>query len=675
MHRKLITCEKTAPPQFRVVLRSLRNASVPGRLHVMPPRFTSSAPLFALGGLCVLAAAPLAQSAPAAPAPAEADALPLLREYCFDCHGDGSKKGGVALDRPVADAAGQRDMWFSVWRNLDAGLMPPSDKPRPTSEEQARLRLWVERSALHLDPAKPDPGRVTLRRLNREEYRNTIRDLTGVDYAVQDNFPADDTGYGFDTIGEVLNLSPLLLEKYLGAAQEIVANALSSNSFVSGQLFPQGPPPPSPEARRAYARGIIRPFANRAFRRPVDSVTLEKLTDIASAEPNFEVGILQAFSAVLAAPRFLFRSEIQSAADKTGFSVPVDEYALASRLSYFLWSTMPDEELLGLAARGELRAKLTAQVDRMLRDAKCDRFVQNFVGQWLQTRDTTSVPIQPRVILNVKKNDEAEKFFSPKVRESMRRETEALFQYVLRQNLPAEELLSAKYTFVNKALAEFYGLPPVKGPEMQKVPLPPQLHRQGLLSHGSFLVVTSNPTRTSPVKRGLFVLDNLLGTPAPPPPPNIPPLESAQHGKSMSMRELMALHRSEPLCASCHARMDPLGLALENFNALGMYREKVGNTPIDAAGQLITGEKFNNLEELIGILTTSRKHDFYRCLAEKMLTYATGRGMEASDIPNITRILERLEAAQGRLSALVLAVVESAPFQRTRGQDAVVAEN
>lgn len=564
-------------------------------------------------------------------------------------------------------------MWFSVWRNLESEVMPPANKPHPTSEERRQLRDWVVRSALKLDPARPDPGRVIVRRLNREEYRNTIKDLTGVDYAVQDQFPPDDTGYGFDTIGAVLNLSPIHLEKYLAAAQTIVAQAFKPENNVAKLFLPEGPPPPTQEARASYMRAVIQAFADRAFRRPVDSKTLDAITALAQAEDTFEQGVQTGFAAILAAPRFLFRAEIQPAHEKKGAVVPIDEYALASRLSYFLWSTTPDVTLLNLAAAGELRQQLPVQVQRMLKDPRSARFVKNFVGQWLQSRDAETVPTQPRVILGIHKGDEEDKIFNHRVREAMRSETELLFQHLLRENLPAEELLSAKYSFLNQALAAFYGIRGVKGSEMRKVELPEDAHRQGLLSHGSFLLVTSNPTRTSPVKRGQFILDNLLGTPAPPPPPNIPPLEAVKKGAKMSMRELMALHRSDALCASCHERMDPLGLALENFNALGMYRDSINDSPIDPSGQLITGEKFNNLKELVGILTTTRRHDFYRCLAEKVLTFAIGRGMEASDIPTLTSLLERMDSKQGRLADLVQAIVESAPFQSMRGEEAVVA--
>jgi hypothetical protein len=594
-------------------------------------------------------------------------ALPLLREFCFDCHGEGSKKGGVALDKLGKDKPADRKSWHSVWSNLDAQLMPPSDQPQPTPQQRALLQDWIVRGALGLDPTNPDPGRVTVRRLNREEYRNTVRDLTGVEFAVQEHFPPDDTGYGFDTIGDVLNLSPIHLEKYMEAAQRIVDRVFTPENSVRRAIFAEGPPPGDAAALEVYLRGTVRSFADRALRRPVDEATLDRLCALAAAEGSFSSGVKRAMVALLASPRFLFRAELQPEPNNPGRAVPLDEYALASRLSYFLWSSTPDPELLSLAGRGELRKQLQPQVERLLQDWRSARFVRNFVGQWLQSRDVEAVPIQARVVLGLHKKDDGEKIFSSKLRAAMREETERLFQHVLRNRLPAEELFTANYAFLNQTLAAFYGIRGVKGDDLKRVDFPEGTPRRGLLGQGTFLVVTSNPTRTSPVKRGQFVLENLLGAPAPPPPPNIPPLEGAGKVGKMSMRQLMELHRADALCASCHARMDPIGLALEDFNAIGQYRHAGEGEPIDTAGQLVTGEKFANVEELIQLLGTTRKHDFYRCLSEKLLTYAIGRGLEASDIPNVQGLVAAMEAQGGSLTALVQAVVESAPFQKRRG--------
>jgi hypothetical protein len=757
------------------------------------------------------------------PADYQKEIVPLLENYCYDCHGEGAKKGGLALDKFTSLDAHLRDteLWFSVWKNVQSQLMPPAEDTQPAGPEREKLLRWIEGAVFKVDPANPDPGRVTIRRLNREEYRNSIFDLLGVKFDVDEAFPADDTGYGFDTIGDVLNISPLLMEKYLDAAQEVVSDAVAEagpripTRYVPGdqfqvepekkksakylpfaqpitavkkvgiehagrykvnvdmrvqgsseatsntatvalgvdgkpsgsmsvgwdqrnsinltsevalakgeslvsidltpgnpplegekalnlrvenvsfygpldgshleypkqyfRVFTDGPPPADAKARNAYARKILRQLADRAFRRPVDEPTLERLVTLAeniAQQPkmNFESGVGHALAAILASPRFLFRAETQPEPNNAGKVVPLDEFALASRLSYFLWSSLPDDELFALARAGKLRASLRPQVDRMLADPKAQRFVENFVGQWLQTRDVEGINVDVRIFLGLK-NEEAYKIFNQRLRQAMRDETEMLFDHLLKENRPALDLLTADYSFLNEQLAAFYGIPGVKGTEMRKVPLPPESHRAGgILTHGATLVVTSNPTRTSPVKRGLFILENILGTPTPPAPPNVPDLEqSKKAGKKLTMRELMVVHREKPLCASCHARMDPLGLTLENFTPLGTWRDTEAGKPIETAGQLITGEKFKDVAELAQILATSRRDDFYRCVAEKVLTYAIGRGLEFYDTVTVEKIVSGLKTGNGAMRELIYGVVESAPFQKRRGDGDRVA--
>ncbi|NNC89060.1 MAG: DUF1592 domain-containing protein [Akkermansiaceae bacterium] len=751
---------------------------------------------------------------------------PLLEHYCYDCHGDGSRKGDVSLDEfgDVAAHLADRDHWLAVWRNIRTQIMPPSDKEQLDEAERRQVLRWIERRVFKLDPDNPDPGRVTIRRMNREEYRNTVEDLLGVRYEVHDHFPPDDTGYGFDTIGDVLSLSPLLLEKYLRAADEIMTQALPSEAartpeitiraeqfqepgnrkqtgrfmefeidhtvreerelkhagryeielayavegsmeatentgtmvmLVDGReldraelgwdyrkqitlkkevrlekgkhrfeirmipgnppeegegllglkvagykvrgpldagawMYPEtytrilfrGPPPEDAAQRESYAREILRRFAGRAYRRPVDDATLGRLVELAAgvgAEPGktFEDGIRSALMAVLSSPRFLFRAEVQAEPDNPAQVVPIDEYALASRLSYFLWGSMPDDALLELAGRKALRKQLRAQVDRMLADPKADRFIRNFTGQWLQARDVEGVHMDARRILSLRDSKEANRVFNTRVRRDMRKETELLFGHILRENRPALELITADYSFLNERLARFYKIDDVHGEEFRRVEFGDDWRRGGILTQGTFLVVTSNPTRTSPVKRGLFVLDNILGTPAPPPPGDVPELDEARReaGREATMREAMERHRREPLCKACHARMDPIGLALENFNALGMWRDREGNRRIDSAGQLITGEQFGHIGELKTILATTRRGDFHRCLAEKLMTYALGRGVEYYDTPAIDGIVMRMHAAGGGLREAVQGIVESAPFQLRRGDGRGAAED
>jgi hypothetical protein len=440
-------------------------------------------------------------------------------------------------------------------------------------------------------------------------------------------------------------------------------------------VFFEGPPPADPAAREAYGRRIIERFAERAFRRSVDSATVEALVQMAQQverrpRGTFDQGIAQALTAVLASPRFLFRAEVQPEPDNPGEIVPLDEFAIASRLSYFLWSSLPDEPLLRLAGEGKLRRNLRQQIDRMLEDPKAERFVRSFVGQWLQTRDVETLNVDARRVLRLPTNADANRVFNRSLRRAMREETETLFAYLLRENRSALDLLTADYTFVNEDLAEWYGIPGVTGIDLQKVPLDKATHRGGILTHSSVLIVTSNPTRTSPVKRGLFILENILGTPAAPPPGNVPALEEAGRGKfrKLTVRELLELHRQDALCASCHARMDPLGLALEEYNALGQWRAEENGKPIETSGQLITGERFSDVRDLARVIASERRHDFYRCLAEKLLTFAIGRGVEYYDAATIDAIIDKLETDNGRMRTLIYGICESAPFQKRRGE-------
>lgn len=602
----------------------------------------------------------------------------IATNYCYDCHGYGGDEGGLALDTLLesSDQTAHREAWLAVWKNLRAQAMPPSQEAQPSAEERQQFIRWIEKDVFKIDPAKPDPGRVTVRRLNREEYRNTIRDMLGVNFNVNEAFPADDTGYGFDTIGDVLSLSPLLVEKYLEAAQTIVVDAVPTDRGHKNykQIFVDGPPSDDPQQRREYAQKILRQLADRAFRRPVDEPTLERLVDLAMytdelPELEFEHSIRQALSAILASPRFLFRAEIQVDPNDPGQIVPIDDFALASRLSYFLWSSLPDEELYRLAKEGTLRSQLHEQVQRMLKDDRSKRFVSNFIGQWLQTRDVETLNVDARRVLGIPAS-EANKIFSRDVRRAMREETEMFFAHLLRENGSVRDLLYSDYTFLNEPLAKFYGIEGVKGREMRKVSLPADSPRGSLLTQGSFLLVTSNPTRTSPVKRGVFLLENVLAAPAPPPPPDVPLLEEVKRDnkkKKLTMREMMVIHRENPACATCHERMDPLGLALENFNAIGQWRETEDGQPIEAAGQLVTGESFDNVKELAKILANERRQDFYRCLTEKMFIYAIGRGVEYYDAPTIDQISEKLEQSDGAIHSLVLGIVDSPAFQMRRG--------
>jgi hypothetical protein len=834
--------------------------------RVLPPR----ALLAAIAASCVVLIGIYAGTAHAdGPDVAQFDEQirPILEDNCYACHGNGSKSGGVVLDDfgPGNARLGDRELWLAVLKNVRAGIMPPLGKPRPSAEQTRILEDWIKTRAFGIDSGNPDPGHVTVRRLNRVEYHNTIRDLIGVDFDTLVEFPPDDTGHGFDNLGEVLTLSPLLLEKYIAAARTIITAAVptkprtvAERSIAGGQFRTSGAPagdhnlsgplslsyyrresvattvpikfdgkyqlvvdltaaerfvdgvfdlnrckvtfkvdgrrclsreytrqdgrayrdtidvdwkagdhvlafeiepltpnekqvrslsirlksvvvrgpfderhwvepkdyarffpravPDGEQERLDYARDLLGRFATRAFRRPVAPETVQNLANFAASiyaqkGQTFEAGIAQAMTAVLASPRFLFREE-STVAKGDGPYPLIDEYALASRLSYFLWSSMPDDELFGLAASNALRANLVAQVKRMLADKRSLEFVQNFVGQWLQARDVDSVQINAFAVVSQDDVPDpeaerrrarfrelarkpAEKLTAPEkkeleemraafggsfrrfrefelsgdLRRAMRRETEMSFGHVLRDGGSVLELIDSNYAFLNERLAGVYGIAGVKGEELRRVALPADSPRGGVLTQGTVLVVTSNPDRTSPVKRGLFILDNILGTPPAPPPPDIPPLEEAARrssNKKPTLRESLALHRQDPKCSSCHDRMDPLGLALENFNALGRWRGKERGQPIDSSGKLKTGEEFKTIQELKRILVHDRRPDYYRCLSEKLLTYALGRGLGYYDVDAVDRLVERLETTGGSGSALVMGVVESVPFQRTR---------
>jgi hypothetical protein len=688
---------------------------------------------------------------------------PILETYCYGCHGYGAREGGRTFDEFKSDEAlvGDVKLWLAVLKNVRAGVMPPAGEERPSDEERQRLFDWIKFDAFRIDPADPDPGRVTLRRLNRVEYRNTIRDLTGIDFDTSSEFPADDAGYGFDNVGDALSMSPLLMEKYLDAAEAIVERAVeetepspspslggrgksasepspgparqgSPQASLRGRgkpalarLFPRGAAPEDAKARDDYAHEILAAFARRAHRRPVDETTIERLVALAKAAytvpgQTFEAGIGRAMVAVLASPRFLFRVEDAAAGSENDRFSNIDEHALASRLSYFLWSTMPDEELLRLAERGELRANLAAQVARMIRDPRSKALSENFAGQWLRARDIERMEIEPVAALGLDREleqarleldklnerrpkedqqpdqepgvakDENElrwqdrerirnkyrqlrelrRMFNADLRRAMRDETLAYFDYVVRENRSVLELIDSNYAFLNEALAKHYDIEGVKGDKLRRVELPAGSPRGGVLTQGAVLAVTSNPNRTSPVKRGLFILHNILGVPPPPaPPPNVPTLEASRGAigdHRPTIREAQERHRRDPLCHACHARMDPLGLALENFNAMGMWREIEHGQPIDASGELLTGEKFDGIRELKAIIRQKRRLEFYRCLTEKLLTYAIGRGLEYYDEHTVDTIVAKVDREGGQFSALLMGVIESAPFQKQR---------
>ena len=726
-------------------------------------------------------------SAQAAPTYAKS-VRPLLEKYCYNCHGNGKKKADLALDAYPDEAAIQRDRktWEKILLNVRTREMPPESKPQPTPAERELIANWIEAEVFKCDCQHPDPGRVTLRRLNRTEYNNTVRDLVGINFQPAADFPTDDIGYGFDNIGDVLSLPPILLEKYLAAATRILDAAIiteppppSARKFPGGVLpsvgeisakvdfakageyilraraygdqagaeparmalrlaekelkrfdVPGGENAPGvyevrlplkagtmqfaaaflndfydpkgkvgnrdrnlhvlelevigpienslpalPETHRRIlfrqpsagnkpevAREIIGRFAQRAFRRPVTADELNRLAkfvELAAKEgESFEKGIKLALSAVLVSPHFLFRGELQPEPDNPKAIHSINEYALAARLSYFLWSSLPDDELFQLAEKKTLRKNLDLQVRRMLRDQKSRALVDNFAAQWLQLRNLKQVSPDPKLFAN----------FDEPLRAAMQKETELFFETILREDRSVLDFIDANFTFMNERLARHYGIEGVRGEQFQRVFFK-QNQRGGILTHASILTITSNPTRTSPVKRGKWILENILGTPPPPPPPNVPELsDETARVLSGSLRQRMEQHRENPLCASCHARMDPIGFGLENFDAVGAWREKDGDFPVDPVGKLVSGESFTTPGQLRLILLKGKHDEFVHCLSEKMLTYALGRGLEYYDRCALEQIGKGLAKHRYKFSSLILEVVKSVPFQQRRGE-------
>jgi hypothetical protein len=613
---------------------------------------------------------------------------PLLERYCVRCHGGVSPRGLVNLaGLTPANALREPGRWRQVAQAVRGGRMPPAGKSRPTDAQTRALLAWCADASFWAACATPRSlPRVALRRLNRAEYNNTLRELLGVTFRPADDFPADDLGAGFDTLGDVLAVPPLLLEKYLDAAERAVEDAARTPARWASILDPpadtvpfhlRGQPPlrkhpkrelrtprdnapadPEGQALDRSAR-TVQAFADRAYRRPVTHEEMARFVRLLEATrsggDSHERGVRLALQAILTSPHFLFRVETG------GPDGWLTDFELATRLAYFLWSSPPDDELYRQACQGRLRQEqtLTRQVRRMLRDPKSAALAEHFAGQWLQTRSLKEFTPDPARFPQ----------FDEPLRLALLRETELFFDHVVRADRSVLELLSADYTFANDRLARHYGLAGVHGPEFRKVALA-GTGRGGVLTHGGVLAVTSNPTRTSPVKRGKWILENLLGErPAAPPPGADNLSEAAGALPAGTLRQQMERHRRDARCASCHAALDPLGFGLENFDAVGAWRSRDGGQPIDASGTLPDGRSFRGPDELRALLA-ERAPDFVRCLTEKLLTYALGRELQPADACTVERIVRRLAANGQRFSSLVLGIVTSEPFRKlgSRGE-------
>jgi mono/diheme cytochrome c family protein len=768
----------------------------------------------------------------------------VLDKYCIGCHDDRRRTAALTLEGlDLADVSANAAVWEKVARKLQSGAMPPAGAPRPDAAVHEQLTSWLEEQLDEAARRRPDPGRpASLHRLNRAEYRNAIRDLLALDVDVSAMLPVDASSYGFDNIGDVLGVSPILLERYLAASRRVsrlavgapalppatetyrVASDLTQDGHLAGlawgtrggtlvsHYFPldgeytlrvrlaresvtdvisgltephrievtldgrqiavltvgaelagggprgrqsgtrslygddylrtadeplqvrfaakagsrrvgvafirrssaelesvrqpflraapengdsHGQPylssvtiagpfgasgaQETPSRKRIFvcrpvssddplsgaaigcARQILFALARQAYRRPVTAADTEDLLGFyRSAVVNggtFESGIELGLSRMLVSPSFLFRFEEDPPGLPEATVYPVSDLALASRLSFFLWSSIPDERLLTLAERGELRRPdvLAAEVRRMLADPRAGALVENFVGQWLYVRNVGAVLPDRRLFPD----------FDENLRRAFRRETELFVASVLREG-SVVDLLTADYTFLNERLARHYGIPNVYGDQFRRVSLTGS-SRRGLLGHGSILTVRSYPHRTSPVLRGVWILENILGAPPPPPPPNVPDLqEKDDSGKVLAMRERMVQHRRNPACSVCHARMDPLGLALENFDAVGRWRTRSESEgEIDASGVLPDGTRFDGVDGLRAALV-ARSNEFVATLTEKLLVYALGRGLEHYDGPAVRAIVRDAGRDDYRFRSLVVGIVNSVPFRMRR---------
>ncbi|MBD94987.1 MAG: hypothetical protein CL482_12125 [Acidobacteria bacterium] len=762
---------------------------------------------------------------------AEPEVRAVLRQYCFACHNERAQIGGLALDTlDVAQVPARADVWEQVIRKLRTGAMPPAGRPRPDAASSSDVATWLETQLDRAALEHPNPGRPTLHRLNRAEYRNAVRDLLAVDVDAS-LLPADNAAYGFDNNADALTLSSALTERYLSAAAKISQMALGrlrgspppetilvptdrdqgvrisddlpfgsrggtvfryyfpvdgdyrfdmrpreggvdggfvgvtaephqldvsldgvrvwtgtvggpaleglrgddriaaileslrfqvpvkagayqvevyfaakTSAYVEDLFDPDlrrdpyragngepaissvtiiGPPAgaasvgDSPSRRRllvcaptseddvACAKTIIATLARRAYRRPVTDADLEgplSLYRDGARAGGFESGIELAVRGILVSPNFLFRFEAQPASAVAETPYRISDLELATRLSFFLWSTIPDDELLDLAGQETLREPsiLQEQVRRMLADPRSQALVDNFAGQWLHIRNVATLQPSPELLFH----------FDDGLRNAFERETQLFFDSIIRENRSVLDLLDADYTFLNERLATHYGIPGVHGARFRRVSLPADSVRRGLLGQGSILTGTSRANRTSPVIRGKWILDNILGAPPPPPPPDVPDLEEVRDPrKVLPIREQMAAHRAHPVCASCHAQMDQLGFALENFDAIGEWREIYpSGVPIDPSAKFPDGTTFAGPAELRAVLL-SHSDDFLTTVTDRLLTYALGRGLEATDAPVVREIKRAAARDDYAFASLIQGIVASAPFQMRMAQE------
>jgi mono/diheme cytochrome c family protein len=620
-------------------------------------------------------------AAPARPATTFKQIKPLLQANCFQCHGEKKQKGGVnfSLIGDEKSILRNRKLWHMVVTQLESNEMPPEEADeQPTDEQRKTLVQWMKHAAEVdcSDPANHDPGPPLIRRLSVREYSRTMKDLTGIDFNVAEAVGMTDegNGLGFDNLAAAMEIAPTLMEKYFEAADQILDRVFAATDLKPAGLTVDGRVRTQSLAaykRIVFARPgdgvsahdagekVLRRFARRAYRRPVTAAEVGRLTKLfdtlISRGQSFDAAMRLTLKPILVSPYFLLRVERDGAAGGSDAAYRVTDHELAVRLSYFLWSSMPDAELDALADAGKLSdpATLDRQVKRMLDDPKARSLTEGFAEQFLQLKKFASA----------RPSTEFFPSFNGDLKRAMHDETSIFFDKLREEDRSVLELLDADYTYVNETLAKHYGIDGVKGSQMRRVALPPAAHRGGLLGMGSILALTSHTSRTSPTLRGKYVLDVIFGTPPDPPPANAGQFKDEGNRKDpKSFREKMAQHAADASCASCHKKMDPLGYALENFNAIGAWREKDGERPVDNSGRLPGGEQFTGVAGLKKIVH-AHEEDFVRNMTGNMLVYALGRELDYYD-DCVVKEIETAMAGDGyKFSALIGGIVKSYPFQ------------
>ncbi|HYP14922.1 MAG TPA: DUF1588 domain-containing protein [Bryobacteraceae bacterium] len=589
----------------------------------------------------------------------------FLKTYCQTCH-QGKGAGGFSLQAVDSNASLRTapQKWTGAALRVRNGEMPPKGSPAPSLDEREKFTDWVDSSVRAAACASgPTPGVAPIRRLNRDEYAATIGDLLDVRLDLGRSLPVDAAGgEGFDNAAETLFLSPIHSEKYLDAAKFVLQFAAADSRARSRILSVRPGPGVSEEVAARRNLEILLP---RAFRRPVTEADIAPYMDLMRAaskrgEP-FDAALLFAIRAVLISPQFLFRAEAPNPQAEVR---PLDDFALASRLSYFLWGSMPDELLFDIAAAGKLNDPevLRAQVGRMLRNPKSFEFAERFVEQWLRTRELGGEKAPDATLFPAYYKDED-------IRSDIRYQPIFFFREIIAKRLSLLNLLDSKFTIATRRLASLYEMKVDKSVTQQpaRVELAEGSNRGGLLGMAAVMAVSSYPYRTSPVLRGAWVLDSILGTPPPPPPPNVPPLEQeSQSAAPKSVRERLTQHRANPACASCHSRIDPLGFALDNYDVIGRWRTEEGGKPVDTAGELPDGTKINGPAELKAVLL-QRKDLFVRNITNKMLGYALGRGLTVMDSCTVDNIVGQVKEKDYDAQALIESIVLSMPFRYQAG--------